>query len=49
MRLSSKTSDKLQLILDFLEKAKIKKFLLTWDRHEDPHEGLVLLPILEVR
>lgn len=47
-RLASKTADKLQSVLEFLRTPRIKKALLTWDRIEDPQEGTVIVPILDV-
>lgn len=48
-RCASKTTDKLALVLDFLSKQKFKYALLTWDRIEDPQEGTVVVPILELK
>lgn len=48
-RLCSKTTDKLMLVLDYLKTKKFKKALLTWDRIEDPDEGTVVVPILDLQ
>ncbi len=48
-RCASKTTDKLVAVLDFLAKSEFKSALLTWDRIEDPEEGTVIVPILDIK
>jgi hypothetical protein len=49
-RVASKVTDRLALVLEYLEKAKPEEFTLTWDRIEDPQNkdepGLFVMPIL---
>ncbi len=47
-RICSKTTDKLLLVTDLLKTLPLKKALITWDRIEDPQEGTVVVPILEL-
>ena len=47
-RLCSKTTDRLMLIGSILKELPLKRALITWDRIEDPEEGTVVVPILDL-
>jgi hypothetical protein len=47
-RLCSKTTDKLIVVGEILKALPLRKALVTWDRIEDPEEGTVVVPILQL-
>lgn len=50
-RCASKTTDKLVAVCDLLRDLhdrRMKHALITWDRIEDPIEGTVVVPILDL-
>jgi hypothetical protein len=47
-RLCSKTTDKLMVVGEILKALPLRKALVTWDRIEDPEEGTVIVPVLQL-
>ncbi len=50
-RTSSKVTDRLMLVLEYLKTQKFKRAVVTWDRIDDPEAketGVIVVPILEI-